>query len=118
VVVLAGGEDGAGSCQDFEAEVAALFGPLAVLFGQDGADEADDGVAVGEDVDDVGAPAHFPVTPLLGVVRPDLAPHLAGEGGEGEDVAARGLEVVVKPKSRSACGVRELTEGLHRDPHQ
>jgi hypothetical protein len=36
-----------------------------VLFGQDGADEADEGVAVGEDADDVGSPAYFPVEAFL-----------------------------------------------------
>jgi hypothetical protein len=51
-----------------------------VLFGEDRADEADDGGAVGEDADDVGAPPDFPVEPLLGVVGPDLSPDLAGEG--------------------------------------
>ena len=45
----AGGEDGAGFVEGFEAEVAALFGPLVVLLGQDGPDEADDRVAVGKD---------------------------------------------------------------------
>jgi hypothetical protein len=36
-----------------------------VLLGQDGADEADEGVAVGEDPDDVGAAADLPVEALL-----------------------------------------------------
>jgi hypothetical protein len=39
-----------------------------VLLGQDGADEPDDGVAVREDPDDVGASADLPVEPLVGVV--------------------------------------------------
>jgi hypothetical protein len=34
--------------EDVEAEVAAAFGPFVVLFGEDGADQADEGVAVGE----------------------------------------------------------------------
>jgi hypothetical protein len=38
------------------------------LFGQDGADEADQGGAAGEDADDVGAAADLFVEPLLGVV--------------------------------------------------
>ncbi len=42
------------SCQDVEAEVAAAFNPFVVLLGQDGADEADQRGAVGEDPDDVG----------------------------------------------------------------
>ena len=64
-----------------------------MLFGQDGADEADQRVAVGEDADDVGAPADF-VEPLLRVVRPDLAPDLLGERGERQQVGAGGLEVL------------------------
>ena len=38
-----------------EAEVAARLDPLVVLFGEDGADEADQRGSVGEDTDDVGA---------------------------------------------------------------
>ena len=76
---------GAGSGEDVEAEVAAAFGPFVVLFGQDGADEADDGVAVGEDPDDVGAAADLAVEPLVGVVRPDLPP----ESPSGSAVNAR-----------------------------
>jgi len=37
---------GAGSEDEVESEVTATFGPFAVLFGQDGADEAGDAVAV------------------------------------------------------------------------
>ena len=39
---------GAGFAQDVQAEVAPGFGPFVVLFGQHGADEADQGVAVGK----------------------------------------------------------------------
>lgn len=38
-------------------EVTASNGPLVVLLGKDGPDETGDGSAVGEDADDVGAPA-------------------------------------------------------------
>ena len=62
------GEGDAGAGEDVEAEVAAAFGPFVVLFGQDGADEADQGVAAGEDPDDVGAAADLPVQPFLRVV--------------------------------------------------
>ena len=62
-----------------EAEEAASFGPFVVLLGEDGADEAGDGVAVGEDPDDVGAAADLPVQPFLRVVGPDLAPDGFGE---------------------------------------
>ena len=60
-----GNEGDAGSGQDVEAEVAAAFGPFVVLLGQHRADEADEGVAVGEDADDVGAAAYFPVQSFL-----------------------------------------------------
>jgi hypothetical protein len=50
-----------------------------VLFGQHGSDEADEGVTVGKDPDDVGAAADLPVEPLGGVVRPDLPPDLLGK---------------------------------------
>ena len=39
-----------------------------MLFGEHRPDEADQRVAVGEDPDDVGAPADLLVEPLLGVV--------------------------------------------------
>ena len=42
-----------------------------MLLGQDGADEADEGVAAGEDPDDVGAPADFPVEALPGYLESD-----------------------------------------------
>ena len=42
-----------------------------------GAGEADDGVAAGEDADDVRAAAQLAVEPFLRVERPDLAPVLA-----------------------------------------
>jgi hypothetical protein len=48
-----GGQPGLG--QDFETEVASPFGPFVVLLGEHGADEADQGAAVGEDADHVGA---------------------------------------------------------------
>ena len=45
----AGCEGDAGSGQDVQAEVAAALSPFVVLLGQDGADQADQGVAAGED---------------------------------------------------------------------
>jgi hypothetical protein len=42
---------GAAAGQDVESEVAATFGPFVVLLGQDGAHQADDRGAVGEDPD-------------------------------------------------------------------
>lgn len=51
VVSMRGCEPGSG--EDIEAEVAAAFGPFVVLFGGQGADEADQRIAVREDPDDV-----------------------------------------------------------------
>jgi hypothetical protein len=42
--------------------------PLVVLLGEHRADQADDRLAVGEDPDDVGAPADLLVQPLLGLL--------------------------------------------------
>ena len=64
-----------------------------MLFGQYRADEADQGVAVGEDADDIGAPADLLVEPFLGVVGPNLAPDLFGEGSELQQVLPGILEV-------------------------
>ena len=86
--LLGRGAEGLGSGEDVEPEAAAAFGPFVVLLGQDGADEADDRVPVGEDADHVGAAADLLVEPFVGVVRPDLPPDLLGERGEGEDVLA------------------------------
>jgi hypothetical protein len=65
--------------EDFQAHVAAGFGPFVVLLGQHRANQADDGVAAGEDADHVGAPADVLVQPFLRVVAPDLPPDLAGK---------------------------------------
>lgn len=72
---------GAGAGQDVQAEVASAFGPFIGLFGQHGADQPDDGFAVGEDPDGVGAAPDLAVEPFSGVVRPDLDPYVLGERG-------------------------------------
>ena len=60
--IIAQGGDG------FQGHVAgALHSPLVVLFEQDGADESDDGVLVGEDADDLGSAFDLAVEPLEGV---------------------------------------------------
>ena len=92
-MVLGAGRGDAGAGEDVQAEVAAAFGPFVVLLGQDGADEADQGVPAGEDPDHVGAAADFPVQPFLRVVAPDLAPEFFGEAGEGQDVRAGRVQV-------------------------
>ncbi|GAA3271541.1 hypothetical protein GCM10010469_48760 [Streptomyces labedae] len=50
--------------EEFAAHVAGGFGPLVVLLGQDRADEPDDGGAVGEDADHVGAVPGLLVQPF------------------------------------------------------
>ena len=67
-----GGQGEAAAAQDFQAEVAAAFGPFVGLLGQDGADEANDGVPVGEDPDDVGAAADLSVELTSAGMRPRL----------------------------------------------
>src|SRR6476659_1859658 len=88
------GEPGSALLEQLEAEVAPLLGPLVVLLGQDGADEPDNGLAIGKDADDIGAAADLAVEPLVGIVGPDLAPNRLGVGGEGQDVAACAVQMV------------------------
>jgi hypothetical protein len=77
---------GLGFAEDVETEVAARFGPFVVLFGQHGADEADQGGAVGEDADDVGAPPDL-------LVESFLYPALVGRSIRcGSDFSGRGGE--------------------------
>ena len=68
-----GGE--AGLVQQFEAHVAAGFGPFVGLLGQHRTDQPDYRGPVREDPDDVGAPADLLVQPLLWVDAPmDVKP--------------------------------------------
>lgn len=50
------------------AHAAASDGPLVVLLGQDSVDQADDGVAIGEDADDAGVTADFPLRRSRGLL--------------------------------------------------
>ena len=83
----------AGACQHVQAEVTPAFDPVVVLLGQDGADQADQGVASGEDTDHVGPPADLSIEALLGIVGPDLSPDFLGERGERQDVSPVVLQV-------------------------
>jgi hypothetical protein len=65
-----------------------------VLLGQHSPDETDQGAAVGEDTDDVGAPTDLLVESLLGVVRPDLAPDLLGKRGERQQFRTGVLQMI------------------------
>lgn len=71
------------------AQTTAVF----VLLGRHGADRADQGGAVGEDGDHVGATADLLVRPLLRVVGPNLPSDLAWEGGERLQVVLCGVQV-------------------------
>jgi hypothetical protein len=89
---IVGFADVSGFGQGVRAEIAAGFGPFVVLFGEDGPDEADDALAVGEDSDDVGAAADLAVEAFGGVVGLDLPPDLFREHGEAEHLVSGGLE--------------------------
>ncbi len=91
--LLGRGAERLGSGEDVEPEVAAALGSFVVLLGQDGADEADDRVPVGEDADHVGAAADLLVEPFVGVVRPDLPPDLLRERGEKARMSSRALSM-------------------------
>jgi hypothetical protein len=67
VALAVAGSGDAGPGEDVEAEVAPTLGPLAVLLGQHGSDQAYQGVAIREDAHDVGAAADLAVEPLVGV---------------------------------------------------
>ncbi|CDK01732.1 hypothetical protein MIC448_820029 [Microbacterium sp. C448] len=74
-------------------EVAAFpVAPFLVLFLQDGADQAGHGVAVGEDLHDVGAALDLSVEAFNRVVRPDLLPMLARQWRERGEVGLGSLE--------------------------
>lgn len=57
-----------------------------MVFGKDCANQADHGVAVGEDPDDVCASADFTVAPFGGVTRPHLGPQGFWRVGKREQV--------------------------------
>jgi hypothetical protein len=77
-MVVPEGEAHARAGEDGEAEVTAAFSPFVVLLGQDGVDETDQGVPVGDDADDGGAAADLPAQAFLRVGRPDLPPLAVG----------------------------------------
>jgi hypothetical protein len=55
----------AGAGQDVQAEVAPPFDPVVVLLGQDGAHEADQGVAGREDTNHISATADLSIESFL-----------------------------------------------------
>ena len=62
------GADGFDDGDSAEAHVASGDAPFFVLLAEEGSDQADDGSAVGEDADDVGATPDFFVESFLRVV--------------------------------------------------
>ena len=56
-----------------------LDGQFVVLFEQDSADQADDGVLVWEDADDVGTLLDLAIEPLDGIDECSLARRYAGK---------------------------------------
>ena len=109
---LAGGED-------FRAHVAAGFGPFVVLLGQDGADQAEDRLAGGEDAHHVGAPADLLVEAFL--IRPSWPGQAGGccgwsvaESGEvaGESTGDAGVAGgVAGPAAGFGVGLQVLDVG-------
>ena len=75
----------------FQGHVAgALHGPFVVLLEQqNSADQASDGILIGEDADNVGAALDFAVEPFQRVGAVDLGPVVLGEAHKGEDIGFR-----------------------------
>ncbi len=63
-----------------------------MLLGEKSADAPDDGVAEGEDADDVGAAADLLLLAFPGAVGPDLTPVLLEEVREGEQLVSGAAE--------------------------
>lgn len=81
-----------------------------MLLGQDGADQTNDGVVVGEYADDVGAASDLAVEASVGVVGPDLSPELFRERGEGEDVGSGRVEVLERLRQLVLESVEDTVE--------
>lgn len=101
--------------EDFEAEVAATFGPFVGLFSQYGADEPDDRGAVGEESDRIGTASNLSVEAFVGVVGSDLLPKHLWEAGEREDVVARAAQVLCDVDEPVELGVDGFGVGLAID---
>ena len=65
-----------------------------MLLGEYRADESDDCCSVGEDPDNVGAPADFTVETLCRIVRPHLCPHRFRCSGKRENLIQGLFQVV------------------------
>ena len=94
----------------FQCHVAgALDGPFVVLFHEDGSDEADDGVLVWEDSDDIGSPLDLAVGALDGIGRADLVPMLPGESHESKNIDLGLVEQGGEPGKGGAQLIGDVT---------
>lgn len=69
--------------KSFKRHVSRLQRPLVVLFVHHGADESDNGLGIGEETDDVGAPLHLGIDPFQQVRTVNLASVCIGKTHEG-----------------------------------
>src|SRR5262245_1774434 len=100
----------------FQAHVTAGHGPFIVLLEQDGADEADDGVLVGENTCDIGAALDLAIETLERIGRANLTPMALVEGHVGEHVVTRFIhergdapEALAQARPLCSSKVREFT---------
>ena len=95
-------------------EVAAADEPLVALFDEQHAGEADQRLVVGEDADDVGAAADLAVDALERVCGAQLAPVLAREGVEAEQILL-GVQQQLRDLGRDRLeALDHLSESLAR----
>ena len=73
-------------CDGFQAHVAACDGPLIVLLEHQRADEADDGIVVGEDANDICASLDFFIQPFERIGGVELALMVLWKGHLSEHV--------------------------------
>lgn len=92
--------------EDARAEVASVFGPFVGLFGQDGSDEADDGLAVGEDAHGVGAAPGAPTR------TPGLPREGSPAGGGFGPIPA----LIAAPSPGDRIAIHVVTGGRRWDP--
>ena len=90
--------------------------PTRLLIRQHRSDQQDDRFPVGEDPDHVGASTDLRVQQLVGAARPDPAPELLREGGEGQNLLPGLSELISTPRQLGLqrCETRnvELQESM------
>ncbi len=83
-------------------------GHVVVGLDEERADESDDGLGVGENTDDVGAPPGLALEPFDRIVGPDLEPVHGWERGVGERVIGHVRETACDP----GCERSELADDV------